>query len=198
MKIAVFIKTFDPPPVNRREILRYAGVGESAPEIETLLDECLQMAQDKLRFQVCWDVFPVSLDGERLNLGFADIRSRSLAVNLQGCESIVLFAATVGVELDRLIARQARISPVKAHMLQAIGSERIESLCDAFNEEITQAYGCTRPRFSPGYGDVPLAVQKDVFRTLQCSKHIGVTLNENLFMSPSKSVTAIIGIRRKA
>ena len=51
-----------------------------------------------------------------------------------------------------------------------------------------------RPRFSPGYGDLPLELQKDVFRVLDCPRKIGLSLNESLLMSPSKSVTAIIGI----
>jgi len=196
--MTVFVKSFEPPEVSRREILRYAGVKESTPELDQLMEECLKLTENRLRFQVCWAQYPVQMEGERLELGFAELNSRALAVNLQGCESIVLFAATIGMEMDRLIARQARISPARAHMLQAIGAERIESLCDAFNDEITRTFGSTRPRFSPGYGDVPLQLQREVFRALQCAKHIGITLNENLFMTPSKSVTAIIGIRREA
>ena len=51
-----------------------------------------------------------------------------------------------------------------------------------------------RPRFSPGYGDVSLEVQKDFFRLLPCQR-IGLTLMDTLIMSPEKSVTAFIGIK---
>ena len=51
-----------------------------------------------------------------------------------------------------------------------------------------------KPRFSPGYGDLSLEMQRDIFRVLDCPRKIGLTLNESLLMSPSKSVTAIIGI----
>ena len=53
---------------------------------------------------------------------------------------------------------------------------------------------CIRDRFSPGYGDLSLALQKDIFAVLDCPRKIGITLNESLLMSPSKSVTAIIGV----
>ena len=43
----------------------------------------------------------------------------------------------------------------------------------------------TRPRFSPGYGDLPLTVQKDFFRVLDCTRKIGLSLNDSLLMSPS-------------
>ena len=49
-------------------------------------------------------------------------------------------------------------------------------------------------RYSPGYGDLSLESQKQVFALLNPPKYIGVTLNDSLLMSPSKSVTGIIGI----
>ena len=51
-----------------------------------------------------------------------------------------------------------------------------------------------RPRFSAGYGDLSLSVQKDIFSVLDCARKIGLTLNDSLIMSPSKSVTAVVGI----
>ena len=84
-------------------------------------------------------------------------------------------------------------------MLQAIGAERIESLCNIFNTELATKMNSQdkklAPRFSPGYGDLPLEIQSDIFRVLNCSTKIGLTLNKSLLMTPTKSVTAIIGIR---
>ena len=84
-------------------------------------------------------------------------------------------------------------------MLQALGSERVESLCNAFNKDIATKMSLENktlaPRFSPGYGDLPLSLQTDIFKALNCTSKIGINLNSNLFMTPSKSVTAIIGIR---
>ena len=84
--------------------------------------------------------------------------------------------------------------------MQAIGSERVESRCVAFEgeikDELREARGeiSFRPRFSPGYGDLSLELQRDIFRLLDCQRQIGVTLGDSLLMSPSKSVTAIIGV----
>ena len=79
-------------------------------------------------------------------------------------------------------------------MFQAIGAERVESLCDLLNGEIAGNSALLKSRFSPGYGDFPIRFQKEIFSVLQCSKNVGVHLNESLFMSPSKSVTAVIGV----
>ncbi len=82
--------------------------------------------------------------------------------------------------------------------MQAIGAERIESLCDMFCGELAETYAkdgmSLRPRFSPGYGDLPLEAQKSVFKALDCHRKIGLALNDSLLMSPSKSVTAIVGL----
>ena len=93
-----------------------------------------------------------------------------------------------------MIAKYGAISPSRAFMLQAIGAERIEALCNKFNSEIS-AKSQTAPRFSPGYGDLPIELQREIFLALDCPKRIGLTLNQSLLMSPTKSVTAIIGIR---
>ena len=83
-------------------------------------------------------------------------------------------------------------------MFQAIGAERIEALCDAFCDDISKEYNIAiKPRFSPGYGDLPLECQKDIFAVISPEKHIGLTLTDSMLMSPSKSVTAIVGLGGK-
>ena len=153
--------------------------------------------------RVCWEVYPIRVEegGVRFPFGFAP--SRALADSLSGCSQALVFAATVGLGMDRLIARYERVSPSHALLLHGIGAERIESLCDAFcrarDAELAGEGLSLRPRFSPGYGDLPLAFQREVFGALDCRKHIGLTLEPSLIMSPSKSVTAIAGISpRKA
>ena len=198
MMETVLVRSYDAPPIDRREIVRYMGARELTEELDALLEECLREAERVLRYAVCWREIPVSAAAHTVDLGFAAVESVSLAKQLAGCRRAVLFAATVGLELDRLIARYSRLQPVKALIFQAIGAERVEALCDAFCGDIRRQVqvcgGCTRPRFSPGYGDVPLALQRDIFRALDCSRKIGLTLNGSLLMTPTKSVTAIIGV----
>ena len=195
----IYTKVYSPPPVDKREALRYARAGEGN-EMSALLQECIDEAEGRLTYKVCYGEFDISCAGEELDLNFAKTGSRLLMKNLGGCHKIVLFCATVGVEMDRLIAKYAATSPAKSMMLDALGSERVEALCDLFNSEIAQTArdeGCkAHPRFSPGYGDLPLEIQRAIFSVLNPEKRIGVMLNDNLFMSPSKSVTAIIGIEK--
>ncbi len=198
MNSTICVRIYPAPPVCREEILRYAGVRGDIPELDGILDECLLEISSKLIYKVCYGEFALKGDGETLDLGFLRTCSADLKKNLSGCDRVVVFAATVGIELDRLIARYSRLSPVKALLLQAIGAERIEALCNVFSEETAaQAHDngkFARPRFSPGYGDFALETQREFFAALDCARKIGLTLNESMLMSPTKSVTAIIGI----
>lgn len=190
----VIKKTYNSPPCNSGEILRYAGVKKPSTQDELLVKECLKEAESILRFNLCYSIYPLQVDGNKVDLGFTKTLSKSLAKNLKGCDRAIVFCATLGLGIDRLIAKYGVISPAKALIFQAIGSERIESLCDLFNKVIAKEYKSLRPRFSPGYGDLALSLQADIFSALDCSKKIGVNLTKEFLMTPSKSVTAIIGI----
>ncbi|MDO4531400.1 MAG: vitamin B12 dependent-methionine synthase activation domain-containing protein [Bacillota bacterium] len=192
----IYTKKYPAPIVNERECLRYAG---TAPQTisegeKALFSECLTEALAGLSYQVCWGRFPIRRTETTLEIGFFQTDSLALRKNLEGCEEAILFAATIGIGIDRLIRRYSLLSPAKALFFQAIGAERIESLCDAFCAERKEEGLKLRPRFSPGYGDLPLELQRELFRGLDCARKIGLTLNESLLMSPSKSVTAIAGI----
>jgi cobalamin-dependent methionine synthase I len=110
---------------------------------------------------------------------------------LSGCSEVVIFAATVGLDFDRLVGRYKRVSPSKALLIQALGAERVEALCDKF----CAGFEGRTSRFSPGYGDLELQSQKEIFDLLRVEEKIGISLNESLLMTPTKSVTAIFGIK---
>ncbi len=130
---------------------------------------------------------------------FADVRfqSRDLSRNLQGCSRIALMAATIGTGVDYLIRRAEAVSMLDAAIYQAAGAAMVEAWCDEVNTRINAAMEeqslFARPRFSPGYGDVPLALQSDFARLLNMPGSCGISLTDTLLMVPSKSVTAFIG-----
>lgn len=196
----VLIKSFDEPQFNTREIIRYMGGGNDE-SVLSLVRECTKECKNLLSYNVCYSVFPIKVLEGGVSFPFADLKSKGLAKNLRCCSEAVVFAATVGIGLDRLISKYGVLSVSKSLAFQAIGAERIESLCDNFCDFIKNEYlgrkMFTRPRFSPGYGDLSIETQREIFRVLDCSRKIGLSLNESMLMSPSKSVTAIIGLSEK-
>lgn len=176
------------------EIKRYAKIYNTT-EFDALIESCILELNNKLTYKVCYDVFPICITDTIIDFSVFTVDSKDLAFNLKDCNSAIIFASTIGVEIDRLINKYSKISPSKALIFQAIGAERIEALANAFTQDIKTCYNTLiKPRFSPGYGDFKLEYQKKIFDVLNCYKNIGLTLNDSLIMSPSKSVTAIIGL----
>lgn len=190
-----FIKSYDAPPLNLDEVLRYAGCKTADENIIKLANECIKEADYSFDYLVCYRLLDLEDDeDEEIKELFGG--SKSLERHLAGCSSAILFAATLGINIDRLLNKYSKLSPAKALMIQSLGAERIEALCDMFCDEIKGFFGReTTLRYSPGYGDWQLQAQKTVFKMLSPERKIGVTLNESLLISPSKSVTAIFGIK---
>ena len=194
----VTTKIYAPPALHEKEIIRYTGanVSENQELLSIIRESCIELLPC-LSYKVCYtEINLLSSDADVCVFDGFEVKSSSLVKNLRGCRRVILFAATVGLEIDRLINKYGSISPVKALVMQAIGAERIESLCDKFCADIEKEFNvATNPRFSPGYADLELSVQKEIFRHLECEKRIGLYLNNAYSLSPSKSVTAFIGIK---
>ena len=107
-------------------------------------------------------------------------------------------AATLGIGPDRLIARASAVRMSDAVIFQAAAAAMVETYCDEVNERIRQDAAqrgmYCRPRFSPGYGDFPIAHQRDFSRLLDTPRKIGLTVTESCLLAPIKSVTAVIGL----
>ena len=195
MNTAVLTKTYNNLPFNKKEILRYGDCKDVTPEIDSLLNECIEEIKNKLLYKICYCILPVIIKNDYIDFDIFSVTSGKLAVNLKNCERVIIFGVTLGTEIDRLIMKYGKLSPTKALFFQAIGAAGIETLCDIFSEDIKKELNVNlKPRFSPGFGDLELTTQKDIFKVLDCSKKIGLTLNDSLLMSPTKSVTAFVGI----
>ena len=176
-------------PIPPKEALRYAGQGAGAPsvEVDRLFSSCLAEFESCAAYRAAaLEIEVVQEEGE-LRLGPLRATSQSLAVHLAGCNKALLFCATVGGELDRLLLRYGKTQPGRALMLDAIGSAAVEAWCDKLTEN--------RPRFSPGYGDFPLRHQRDILALLLAAQTTGITMTSSQMLVPQKSVAAIIGLR---
>lgn len=188
--------------INFPEVWRYLGYrggavpeGETARAIEAGAEQVLRAARPRS----VSTVVPVAFgEGNRLSLGSMEVESAALRKNLTGCEEAVLFAATLGIEVDRLIARCCALDQVsRAAICQAAAAALIETYCDQVNDALRQeAEGAgwyLRPRFSPGYGDFSITHQREIAQLLRTAESIGLTMSESLMLLPAKSVTAVVG-----
>ena len=184
-------ETINLPAPDIKEILRYAGVKEADENLFSVIEECLTLISDKGK--ICYLQINVSLEDDKIIFPFGEAESKDLARSLTGCKEAIIFACTLGTEFDNILRKYSHTDMSKAVIMQAIGTERIEALCDTFMDR----FGETTRRFSPGYGDLSLEFQRDIIGFLDCFRKIGLSLGDSLIMSPSKSVTAIFGLGKK-
>ncbi len=194
MSAAVLVKEYSEPKISEKEIFRYMRASADDEGTRKLVYDALAEVRPELSYRVCYRELSLSLNDDVCDFGIFKAQSRLLSKNLCGCSRVLLFAATVGHGIDRKIMKYSAASPSRALALQAIGTERVEALSNEFEGEISRRYKSTRPRFSPGYGDLSLELQREIFGALDPQKHLGIFLRESLVMAPSKSVTAFIGI----
>lgn len=129
------------------------------------------------------------------------IHSKDLARWLNRSDQVVLMAATAGMGITHRIS--AEIAQGKAALgviLDAVASEVADACLDYMVTLINKTLRkegrhLTKHRYSPGYGDLPLEYQKELFRLLQLDK-LGVAITEHCLLVPEKSVIAISGIER--
>ena len=165
-------------------------VGFTSEEIEKCKQELLKV----IEYKYAYVKVPIDLSIENyVNLDFVGFNSKNLYKNLSGCKEAYVFSVTVGIGVDRLLSRLNLLSQSRHFITDALSSAAVESFCDYVNEMLAKNK-ITKPRFSPGYGDLPLEIQPDILKILSADKTLGITLNESLFMTPVKSITAIMGV----
>lgn len=184
---------------NIDEALRYLGVPAPAPAaVREQAERVFQRLCAALRPRWVWRVFPL----ERTKAGFA---LSGAAVTLTGdtartmlaqCHSAALLACTLGAEFDALLRSEQARDMSDAAVLDALGSAYVEAGCNEAEQEIAARLPgkFLTDRFSPGYGDLPLALQPTLCALLDTPRRLGVTVGESFLMNPCKSVTAVIGL----
>ena len=98
--------------------------------------------------------------------------------------------------MERFLSKMSRLSSADFFIYDAVASALAESVCDEAERIIKGNLEC-KPRFSPGYGDFSLSVQKDVLLLVNAEKLIGITLTDTNLMIPQKSITSIIAIKNQ-
>lgn len=181
------------------EIARYMRMGTQKPDgpLAERMRSVLESAGKAIRPARTWRRFEAA-DGAIASGALRLDGSGSLSRHLEGCPYVYLACGTLGAGFDALQRTLSVTSASDALILQATGTAMIEKLMDSVEEEIraelTDGESLT-PRYSPGYGDFPLEAQRTILDLLDAPRKTGVSLTDTLLMAPSKSVSAVIGVR---
>ena len=180
--------------INRRELLSYLGYKgqEISQELEDKISQAISICEKLAtprsvvkRYKV--DKETKSIVGTTLKLQGEDIWK-----HIEGCSEVYLLCGTIGFGPEKEIAKNFVKDKTLAIILDAAATSAIESYLDEL--ELTLD-GKKTTRYSCGYGDLDIKIQKDICAVLDTFRKIGVYVNEAYMLSPQKSVTAIIGVK---
>ena len=176
-----------------REAVRYLGFGRNEADERTL--ELIQQSFKDLEQEagpksIC-QIFDLNhTDDGRLVIGQMEIRSKSLSRNLKGCRQVVLFGATLGAGVDRLMRRISLTDMARAVILQSCAAAMLEEYCDECQKkiaaELEEEHLYLRPRFSPGYGDFDICYQEPSRTNVELCKDNRVDFDRQLYDDTNK------------
>lgn len=176
--------------LNRREAVRYLGGAgiQLNYRMDRLMDECEREILSKASPKFLYAEY--DLPCPEL-IGGKDIEN-----HLSGCQQAVVMCATLGAEIDRLIRVSQIADMARAVVLDSFASVAVEQVCAKVDELIAEKHSGMNMtfRFSPGYGDYPIEMQRKFLTLLDAPRKIGLTTNDNYLLMPSKSVTAVLGL----
>ncbi len=170
--------------------------------IDKAIDKQLTKSDHLIHPLGVWEIFPINrlLQENKAILGDNSVLEGSSIMNhLAGCSYAGVLAATIGVWLEKKVdALFADNEYLKAVILDAIGSEAAENTIDILNtwflEEQGLVQGQYTKRYSPGYGDWNIEIQRDLL-SLAKAERIGMKVNDASILIPRKSVTAVVGFK---
>ena len=183
------------------EVLRYLGhKNQEVDDItDKLIDKSIAEINRLVKVRYIYKFFNISDDRKNLKLVESNLKlsGDDIKNHLDKSKSCVLMALTLGHEVDKKIRYYEHTSMTKAIILDASATAYIEEVCDSLCIEIENSLEegkILTSRYSPGYGDLPIAIQNDFLSTLNAEKMIGLHASSHSILIPRKSVTAIAGV----
>lgn len=184
------------------EIIHYMGCRGSADitdGVTALARKAAKIIDSSALPKGCFSLYAAVPGENGVNIGGVYFPSCDLAVHLDGCTDAFLAAVTLGAAVDREITKASATDIALAHALDCAACAAVEAFADEMCGDFAEMFPGMRltERFSPGYGDLPLEYQPKITEMLGAVRTIGVGVNGSLLLSPSKSVTAIVGLAKK-
>lgn len=170
-------------------------------DISALISKCIEYSKPKYCYKIL-DIEHISETEIKLSGSNYSLTGKHISSHLRNASKVVIFAATLGVSFDNYLKVLQLKELYSAFILDICANEYIESFCDFVQDEIRQSENLSDymflPRFSPGYGDLPLSSQTELINLIDAQRKIGLTCTSSYVMLPRKSITAIVGLVDKA
>jgi len=184
------------------EALRYAGHrGAEVPrQLLAIAQETAAECRKHIYPRYTASRFSIKSGPDGVKIGDTDVvlQGEDIKKHLAGCSECYIICVTAGMEADGFIRSMLAVDTVRGMLADGCATAAVESCCDCLENRLREKLKAEEKyltwRYSPGYGDFPFTQQPQILSLVQAAKFAGVTCNESCIMTPSKSVTAVMGI----
>lgn len=190
------------PKIDEAEVRRYAGLKHADDFPDSYVNEACIEVQLTAVPQGTYKMYPY--DAETGTIGSnppLKVEGSAIRKHLEKSERVYVMAVTLGEDVE---IRSAELFKEGNYtlglLLDSAATTAVEQVADQVNElikkEAAKAGYTTTWRFSPGYGNWDLTVQKELAQIIG-TQAIGLSVTDAFLLFPRKSVTAIIGCMPK-
>ncbi len=196
MKSSIFYSKIDASEIRLNKIEVAARLKTSIDYSDDLVEKCKARLISSLSMGYSAVLCDVEVKDGFVSLEGTKIQSAALSKNLCRCDMAFIIAVSLGVEVDRLLNRLSVTSPAEHFITDALASAYADSLCDYVATLLGKNYVCS-PCFAVGYADLSLSYQEFIVSETSADRLLGLCVGKNKIISPSKSITAFMGISNK-
>jgi hypothetical protein len=201
-------------------LLGHPNPDKVAPALQKTFEQVMEIGPGLIEPAAGYHIFPIKgITPSSVQVDSVSFESQDLARHFQGAKEIAIFVSTIGLPLEEKVEKLfAENNPGLGFFLDIFGSAAVEVVAYQVREIIdgevqargyramTHGYcigktcpayvdcgGCVTCWWSPGYGDLKTAEQKNLFSLIDGSQ-IGVHLSESCMMTPRKSYACLMPI----
>ena len=179
-------------PINRIELAARLGNGISVDS--DIIKQHIDIFNEKVTYRYAYTTVQCKCINDLCYLDETVVASSALSKVLKNSTEAILLAVTAGFDIDKLISKATLQNALAGFYVDAIASACIESYIEFISNDICKGLNVTN-RFSPGYADFPLDYQIHLLDRLSAKESIGIVLSNDYLMIPTKSITAVIGLK---
>lgn len=185
----------------RRYLGEYRGITSVPERINLMIEELVSQSRAMINVVIVSRSLRIIQKEENLiKTELIELPGKDISRLLKDSSDVIVCASTIGEALERKVEELSnRKAILEATILDAIGSTAADTAMDYLNNmliaEATRRRIKLTRRYSPGYGDFPLSIQRELLRVLD-GESIGIRVSPSHMLIPRKSVTAVIGVMR--
>ena len=189
--------------IDKAEVLRYLGYREGSEQLTddmaTLIDRCIAVTKRAIEYhEATSPILNIEIRDGKAMIDTLELVGSDIKAHLANCDRAILMAVTLGANIDMFERRMQATDITSAVIIDAVSNvaiEEVANICEAKLREMVTRQGLYMTgRYSPGYGDMPLASQRQLLNIVDAEKRAGITLTPTNLMIPRKSITAVLGV----